>query len=62
MSVPSARIFLANRQPLRPEQSYVLCWLLSSRRPTWNFTLQRAVDLAVQLQKPLVILEAVERD
>jgi deoxyribodipyrimidine photo-lyase len=62
MSVPSSRVFLANRQPLRPDKGYVLCWLLSSRRPTWNYSLQRAVEHAVQLRKPLVILEAVELD
>ncbi len=62
MAVPSTRVFLSNRQPVRPEQSYVLCWLLSSRRPTWNYTLQRAVEHAVLLRKPLVILEAVELD
>lgn len=62
MAVPAARVFLANREPLRPDQSFVLCWLLSSRRPTWNFTLQRAVDQAALLRKPLVILEAVELD
>ena len=36
--------------------------MISARRLGWNFGLQRAVDYAVALRKPLVILEALRCD
>lgn len=53
----SSRILPQNRQPIREGGAYVLCWLISSRRAASNFCLERAVEMAIQLQKPLVILE-----
>jgi len=38
----------------------VLYWMIASRRLTWNFALDRAVEWAEKLQKPLVILEALD--
>jgi deoxyribodipyrimidine photo-lyase len=36
--------------------------MTSARRPRWNFALQRAVEWALKLDKPLVILEALRTD
>ena len=36
--------------------------MTSSRRLGWNFGLQRAVDYAVELRKPLIILDALRSD
>ncbi len=33
--------------------------MIANRRTTWNFSLQRAIELASQLDKPLVVLEAL---
>jgi deoxyribodipyrimidine photo-lyase len=36
--------------------------MTSARRTRWNFGLQRAAELAVELQKPLVVVEALRCD
>ena len=41
---------------------YVLYWMISARRLTYNFGLERAVEWAQKLNKPLVILEALRCD
>ncbi len=41
---------------------FVLYWMVAFRRGDWNFSLDRAVELAQQLGKPLVILEALRCD
>jgi len=41
---------------------YVLYWMISSRRGTYNFGLERAVEWAKRLNKPLLILEALRCD
>ncbi len=55
-SVPN-RIRNLNGRDLRADGQYVLYWMTSSRRLSWNFALDRARDLARELRKPLVILE-----
>lgn len=55
--VPKIRIQNCNDAPIRPDGEFVLYWMIAFRRLTWNFSLQRAVELAVELQKPLVIFE-----
>ncbi len=41
---------------------YVLYWMIGARRPTWNFALDRAIDWADELGKPLLVLEALRCD
>ena len=55
--VPKIRIQTGNDAPIRADGDFVLYWMIAFRRTTWNFSLQRAVELAVELQKPLVIFE-----
>jgi deoxyribodipyrimidine photo-lyase len=55
--VPAVRIRAVNDAPTRPERSWVLYWMTAARRARSNFALQRAVELAVELNRPLVILE-----
>ena len=62
ITVPDDRIFTLNDQPLRHDGEYVLYWMISNRRLHWNFSLDRAVALANELNKPLVILEALRCD
>ncbi|MBO9541151.1 deoxyribodipyrimidine photolyase [bacterium] len=57
--VPSIRRQVCNEAPPRPEGDYVLYWLLTNRRATWNFSLQRAIEWAQELDKPLVVLESL---
>ena len=55
--VPSIRVRAVNDRPVFREGSFVLYWMIAFRRLTSNFSLQRAVELAVELRKPLVIFE-----
>jgi deoxyribodipyrimidine photo-lyase len=40
----------------------VLYWMIAARRAAWNFALDRAIDHARTLRKPLVVFEALEVD
>lgn len=59
MSVTSLRIIDRNSGPVRPAGDFVLYWMIAARRPVRNFGLERAVEHARELQKPLVVLEAL---
>jgi deoxyribodipyrimidine photo-lyase len=61
-SVPVIRVRGVNDAPVNREGNYVLYWMIANRRARWNFALQRAVEWAANLSKPLVILEALRRD
>ncbi len=58
-SVPAGRISVATDRPPKPGGSYVLYWMIANRRTRYNFSLQRAIDWAVELDRPLVIFEAL---
>jgi deoxyribodipyrimidine photo-lyase len=45
--------------PVNPEGEFVLYWMIAARRTRWNFGLQRAVERAKELDRPLVVLEAL---
>jgi deoxyribodipyrimidine photo-lyase len=55
--VPAVRIRAVNGAPVRPDRSWVVYWMTAARRARSNFALQRAVELAVELGLPLVVLE-----
>lgn len=59
--VPETRIRAINDRPdhVRASGDFVLYWMISARRTNWNFGLQRAIDWAKELDKPLVVLEAL---
>ncbi|MFN8607289.1 MAG: deoxyribodipyrimidine photolyase [Vulcanimicrobiota bacterium] len=59
--VPEIRRWPANSASVQPEGEFVLYWMTANRRPTFNFALQRAVEWAQHLKKPLLILEALRR-
>ena len=58
-SVPAIRIRTGNSLPVRQDGDFVLYWMTASSRMTWNFALERAVEWAEKLKKPLVVLEAL---
>jgi deoxyribodipyrimidine photo-lyase len=60
--VPDVRIRVANAAEVRAEGEFVLYWMVANRRTRWNFSLERAVDWAASLAKPLVVLEALRCD
>ena len=59
MSVPAIRLTAAVDVPVRTDGDYVLYWMTANRRPSWNFSLDRAVELAAQLNKPLIVFEGL---
>ena len=60
--VPEIRLQTLNPAPIRPDGDFVLYWMVAHRRAEWNFALDRAIDHAQQLRKPLVVLEALRCD
>lgn len=59
-NVPALRIRAVNEAEVSEGGQYVLYWMISCRRAEYNFSLQRAVVWAKKLNKPLVILEALQ--
>ena len=57
--VPDLRLRTVNRADVNSDGDFVLYWMTAFRRAEWNFSLQRAVEWAKELNKPLVILEAM---
>lgn len=60
--VPAARIRTLTDHRVRDDGEFVLYWMIAFRRTHWNFSLQRAVEWASDLRKPLIVLEALRCD
>ncbi|WP_437314599.1 deoxyribodipyrimidine photolyase [Sorangium sp. So ce385] len=58
-SVPDLRLRTRNAMPVREDGDYVLYWMIASRRTRYNFGLERAVAWSQELDRPLVVLEAL---
>ncbi len=54
-----SRVQRLNDAAVRPDGDYVLYWMIANRRASSNFALEYAVHRARQLDKPLVVLEAL---
>jgi deoxyribodipyrimidine photo-lyase len=59
MTVPGIRIQNCNDAAINPDGDFVLYWMTANRRPNWNFSLQRAIEYARELKKPLLVFEAL---
>ncbi|MBX3269750.1 MAG: deoxyribodipyrimidine photolyase [Sandaracinaceae bacterium] len=57
MPTPLERVRALNDRPIAPDGARVVYWMVATRRPRHNFALERAVDHARALAKPLVVLE-----
>jgi deoxyribodipyrimidine photo-lyase len=55
--VPKIRLRDCNQAPVNERGEFVLYWIIAFRRLESNFGLQRAIEWAIELQKPLVIFE-----
>ncbi|MCU0718424.1 MAG: hypothetical protein MUC83_01875, partial [Pirellula sp.] len=58
-TVPKVRITAITNHTASNSGEYVLYWMTAMRRLRYNFGLQRAVQWANELQRPLLILDAV---
>ena len=56
---PDSRVRLANDRAPRPGGRYVLYWQIAARRTRYNFALEHALARAAELDRPLVVLEAL---
>ena len=61
-SVPDIRVRTLGDHKVRADGDFVLYWMVAFRRTHWNYSLQRAVEWAADLGKPLVVLEALRCD
>lgn len=59
MGVPAMRIRSVNGRPIRADGDHVLYWMTAARRTRHNFALDRAIEHARALGKPLRVLEAL---
>src|SRR5215471_8119784 len=59
IDVPAERVGVCNDGVVNGAGKYILYWMTASRRRQWNFGLQRAVQWAVELRKPLLVVEAL---
>lgn len=57
--ISSERIQILNDCNIATEGDYVLYWMVAARRLHYNASLQRAVELAQDLEKPLLVFEAI---
>lgn len=61
-AVPKDRIRVSRAEPLRGDGEFVVYWMIAARRLAYNFALDRAIEIAHELRKPLVVLEALRSD
>jgi deoxyribodipyrimidine photo-lyase len=61
-AVPTIRIRAVNDAPVSAAGDYVLYWMIAARRTVSSFALDRAIELARELDRPLVVLEALRID
>ena len=59
---PALRVRAANDSPVNPSGEFVLYWMIAARRARSNFALDRAMAWAVELGRPLVVLEGLRVD
>lgn len=59
MPVPASRLRTLAPHEVDPSRRWVLYWMTSFRRTRFNFALDRAIEHAKALGKPLVVLEAL---
>jgi deoxyribodipyrimidine photo-lyase len=55
--LPPLRLAIRSDASARSAGDFVLYWCIAARRPVSNFALDRAIEWAVELKKPLVVLE-----
>ena len=56
---PNNRIHILNDTPVNPDGTYVLYWMTSFRRATYNYSLDYAVHKATTLGLPLLVFEGL---
>src|SRR5210317_774013 len=60
--VPNNRITVLKNVEPNLDKEYVLYWMINFKRASYNFALERAVEIANELSKPLLIFEPLILD
>ncbi len=55
--VPQSRIQILRHESPNPKRDYVLYWMSQNRRFSFNFALDRSIEHANELKKPLLIVD-----
>ena len=58
-TVPKIRIKTLCKEPVKADGEFILYWMIAYRRTGWSFSLQKAVEWARELNRPIVVLEAL---
>src|SRR5262249_15096429 len=58
-AIAALRVTSVNRAAIASRGRYVLYWMIAARRTGWSFALDHAIARAVELGRPLVVLEAL---
>ncbi|MFT5734293.1 MAG: deoxyribodipyrimidine photo-lyase [Planctomycetota bacterium] len=59
MHAPSSRLQTVQSAPIRENGRYVVYWMIAQRRTRYHFALQHALQMARDLDVPLVVVEAL---
>ena len=59
MAVPALRLERLNHLATNLNGRFVLYWMTAHRRMSWNYALDHALDRAVALSRPLLVVEAL---
>jgi deoxyribodipyrimidine photo-lyase len=60
VAVPPNRVRVPNGAPPRADGQYVLYWMVAARRLSWSHALDRAIEHAVRLDRPLLVFEPLD--
>lgn len=58
-TTPEVRVRSLNDCDINRNGEYILYWMIANRRVRSNFSFQRAVELSQELEKPLIVFEAL---
>ena len=58
---PIDRLLCLNEKPVNAQGQYVLYWMVANRRLAYNYSLDRAIDYAIRLNKPLLVVESLAK-
>ena len=59
VSVSSPRVRRLNDDPVNEGGEFVLYWMTSTRRYHYNAALDRAIEISLDLEKPLLVIECI---
>jgi deoxyribodipyrimidine photo-lyase len=57
---PETRLERLNSSSVNPDGAFILYWMTTNRRIKWNYSLDRVIEWAQKLNKPVVVLEPLD--